>query len=63
MSTKLYVVKFNDFDYTSIIGIFDDKELAEKVTNAAVESYVDTDGYVSCTSYILNQLTEPLDIE
>lgn len=53
---KLYVISKNDYGYSEILGIFDDKQKAEKIIKN-YKSYIDKNANIYVEEYILNNLT------
>ena len=54
---KIYVICAIDYDCFEILGIFDDKQKAEKITKN-YKSYIDKNANIYVEEYILNDLTQ-----
>ena len=54
---KIYVICANDYGCFEILGIFDDKQKAEKITKN-YKSYIDKNANIYVEEYILNDLTQ-----
>lgn len=54
---KIYVICTSDYEYFEILGIFDDKQKAEKITKN-YKSYIDKNANIYVEEYILNNLTQ-----
>lgn len=54
---KLYVISKNDYSYSEILGIFDDKQKAETIVKQ-YKTYCDKSSYLTVEEYTLNNLTQ-----
>lgn len=54
---KVYVVHEEDYEYFEILGVFDDKQKAEKMAEI-YKNYCNKNACVIIEEYILNQLTQ-----
>lgn len=54
---KIYVICASDYEYFEILGIFDDKQKAEKITKN-YKNYIDKNTNIYVEEYILNNLTQ-----
>ena len=52
---KIYVICENNYGYFEILGIFDDKQKAEKIIKN-YKSYIDKNANIYIEEYILNDL-------
>ena len=54
---KIYAISENNYGYFEILGIFDDKQKAEKITKN-YKSCIDKNANIYIEEYILNDLTQ-----
>lgn len=54
---KIYIICVNDYGCFEILGIFDDKQKAEKITKN-YKNYIDKIANIYVEEYILNNLTQ-----
>ena len=54
---KIYVISENNYGYSEILGIFDDKQKAETLVKQ-YKTYCDKNAYLNVEEYTLNNLTQ-----